>query len=136
MRLRVVPIDGIPAWEPNAQPDTLMWREGRVALALDPHVDDADQRAVVIEWTGAWIATVGYPNDEGLHEHPLYRAGLDRPLWFGEVVGGRPRREGLRRFVVPTKENLVDVTARGYRIHRVDGSTLDAAHAVMSRELS
>jgi hypothetical protein len=136
MTLRIVPIEGVPTWDPNVQVDVLIWRDSRVVLALEPHFDDADQRTVVFEWTWAWIATVGYPNDEGVPEHPLYDAGLGRLTRFGEIVGGDLPREGLRRFIVPTKENLVDITARDFSVHRVDGSTLDAAHSVMSRDLS
>lgn len=80
---------------------------------------------------GAHLATIGYPNDEGIPEHPLYEAGLGSLIWMGEVVGAEMGR-GRRRFVIPTKENLADIVAIDFRVHRLDAAPLDAAHAVMS----
>lgn len=132
MGVQVVPVDGVPTWHPNANSDVLIWRGYVAVLALDPHFDDEDQRAVVFEFIGARLTTIGSPNDEDIVDHPLYRSGLKDVLWMGEVHGWKPRHRADRRFILRGKENVTDVTAQRLFVHRITGTTLEAASAVLS----
>lgn len=117
MAPRVIAVPDSPQWEPNV-PEAVLTTDdfGVTRLVLAAHFDDPDQSRVVIEWTGTWSASMGYPNDEALHEHPLYGHGLDRLLWMGEVLDGQPGTH--RRFILPLKESTVEVVASDWRTSR------------------
>ena len=118
--LRVVPIlEGIE-WEPNAPLARFIADdEGFAVLLLQPHFHDPVTSLVVIFWTGVVDSQFGGPNDEGLHRHPLYDDGLSGLLWAGAVFEIEPT-DGLRRFIVPTKEAVVEVWARQVGWARLD----------------
>ena len=120
---RVVPVPDSPRWDPNVPDPRLTYDEmGYTQLTLRPHADDPDQSRVIIEWSGTHSATIGYPNDEGLSDHPLYHHGLSTLLWMGEVLGDTV--PGMRRFILPLKEDTVDVTASDWLVRRVPSQTL------------
>lgn len=137
---QVVPVlDGV-RWEPNAPRAVLVQNdEATACLALRPHLDDPDDRVVVLRWTGCSFAAMGEPNDEGRHAHRLYEAGLEGLLWAGEVLNSswilqRPQRQApLRHFVVPTKEALVEVVGETVEVARTSGPTAVAASHILER---
>jgi hypothetical protein len=60
---------------------------GRTSLAIRTHPDDADQRNIVLLWTGVEPASLGEPNDEAISGHRLWQAGLSDLLWLGLAEG-------------------------------------------------
>lgn len=74
-------------------------------------------------------------NDEARHHHRLYPAGLNGLLWLGEVESSERLAEisatvashALRHFVVPLKEDTVEVFAEEVNIMRLAGPTAQAA---------
>lgn len=92
-----------------------------------------DLGVAVVECVDCCATRFGYPNDEGLPEHPLYDLGLDRlgsnvlevegSAWAGEVSaqrrlsakriwGREPERANLpRHFVVCLKERTFECLA-------------------------
>jgi len=49
-----------------------------VSKSLDPVTGRLrDLRVAVVECKGCSVSKFGYPNDEGLNEHPLYKYGMD-----------------------------------------------------------
>ena len=133
---QVIAIPDSPEWEPNAPEAVLISDDfARAVLALNPHFDDTDRRVVALLWQGVYSASMGYPNDEGLSDHPLYHSGLDRLLWMGEVHDGqsvpRPFGPPPRHFVLPLKETVVEVLADGFAVVRIEGSTRVASGAAL-----
>jgi len=118
--LRVVPIlEGIE-WEPNVPSARFVADDdGFALLLLQPHSDDPDPSLVAIFWTGVVDSQFGGPNDEGRHRHPLYDHGLLGLLWAGEVIETETA-PGLRRFIIPIKESIVEVRARQIGWSRMD----------------
>lgn len=131
-------------WDPNAPYAVLVSGDfGPLVLALDAHLDDPDQRAVVLRWHHCVAVIDGPYNDEAIHLHPLYHAGLKDVLWMGEVQGSEwlaaiapamspVAAEGLRHFVVLLKERTVEVAAERLEVLRLHGSTRDAAFAALA----
>ena len=123
-------------WEPDNPGAVLLASDGGDArLTMRAHVDDADQRPVVLVWLRSWAVRMEPTNDEALTGHPLYRAGLRDVLWVGEVLQSRlianlekrnrfhvlhdPHRfRQLRHWVVPLKEVLVEVVAEDIELER------------------
>ena len=141
-------IDVGAVWDPNDPDAVLLARESRAVLALRARWDDADDRAVVLSWVDARLASIGPPNDEAINGHPLYEKGLRDVLWVGtvhdsELVAELERRnrvhpghrragwKGLHHFVVRTKEKLIEVVAEAVSVERVPGSTVEAAVACL-----
>jgi hypothetical protein len=117
-------------------------------LALEPHPDDPDQRCVVLSWPSAQAASMEPPNAEALAGHRLYNRGLKKIDWCGEVMNSAwiadliRRNEvhdrhdpalfaGLRHYIVPLKESVVEVVATSIGVHRVAGATREAALAAL-----
>ena len=137
MTMQVVPVLPGLMWEPSVdqavQVSTIA--VGKVALALNPHADDPDQRSVVLVWAHAvasiWLAI----NDEGRFAHRLYSCGLDKLLWLGVVqgsdweVGGIAHAKPSQHFVVPLKEGVVEVLATEVVVLRDERPPLKAAAA-------
>lgn len=110
-------------WAPNV-PDARLTVDdgGNAELVMNAHIDDADQRPVVLSWSDCVFAQSGAPNDEALHLHRLYAYGLSGIRWIGEVQGSlliaalaRMNARGaigLRHHVLPMKENTVEIVAR------------------------
>jgi hypothetical protein len=85
----VTPYDLGVTWQPNISDPILLQEGPNAILIVDPHMDDEDQRLVVIRvnpCSGVWL---GSPNDEGRSGHRLWSKGLSRCLWAGEVVDSK-----------------------------------------------
>jgi hypothetical protein len=143
----VVSIDLGVVWEPSA-PEAVMQIDDRVAtaLALRARVDDDDQRAVVLVWSGSEYGAMSSRNDEARNGHRLYEKGLQNVLWAGQVLGSEPinqlerqnsvhplhrptRFAGLIHHVILTKKSTVEVVANSVAVRRVPGSTARAAES-------
>jgi hypothetical protein len=132
-------------WEPNAPEAVLMSDDqGRAALALRAHPDDLDQSCVVLRWRVVRYSLMGSPNDEALHMHRLYHAGLKDVLWVGVVresqlvatlrpMGSPHQMFVPHHYVVVSKECVVEVVAEDLDVLRFAGSTRDAALTSLSR---
>ena len=111
---------------------------------------------VIVECEDCASSRFGYPNDEGLSEHPHYRDGLssgdasifvseDSP-WLSEITtqmrtsseriwGGRGRkvstdRKELFHFIAPLKEATFECIASGLKIaHRAESYEAAFAYA-------
>lgn len=82
----VVPYDVGVQWEPNTEHGILHASEnGSVSLMLEAHPDDADERRVVLAWSGVRSLRMGSPNDEARSGHRLWERGLRDIRWVGEV---------------------------------------------------
>ncbi len=132
-------------WEPNAPEAILLSADfGPSTLALNAHPDDPDGRCVVLTWTGCQFASMAPPNDEALSGHRLWIKGLQGLLWLGivhdsELISGlelqngvhpMPRGslfESLTHYLLPLKECVVEVVARDLEVHRIGGTTVEAA---------
>ena len=109
-------------WEPNC-PDArlVVADDGNATLSLNPHADDADTRRLVLSWSDCVHAQMGAPNDEARHLHHLGLTPLSG-LWLGEVLASElvaalgpmtaQGTAGLRHYVLPLKESMVEVVAR------------------------
>jgi hypothetical protein len=127
---RVVPIELGVTWEPNAPDAALSVADyGPARLVLDAHFDDTDQSQVVLVFSRVLAARYGPYNDEGLHHHRLYDAGLAGLLWAGEVLDSAwiaevvpavavTAIEAKHHFIIVTKEALVEVLADGLHVER------------------
>lgn len=133
-------------WDPNAPDAVLLTDEsGETALALNARIDDPDQRAIVLFWTGAHYRLMGAPNDEALSGHRLYGRGLEKIYFTGEVQDSElvaslakqnsvhpqhnPERFAkLVHHIVLTKAETVEVVAESLIVKRLPGSTGKAAH--------
>ena len=70
----------------------LLFRAVSRTVSTSGHLDDLG--IAVLECTGCAATKFGYPNDEGLHEHPLYDRGLsDAPTAVVEVTDSAWARE-------------------------------------------
>lgn len=138
---RVVPYDLGVEWEPNTSDPVLMQHGVNAHLAVDPYFDDNDRRLVVIRLRrcqGVWL---GYPNDEGISGHRLYRRGLSDCRWTGEVLESewiesivtvasahrRFSREswvGLRHWILLFKDKTAECIAREISVTRVTKADL------------
>lgn len=145
MTQRVESIDLGIAWEPNAPDAVLIVRDsGETRLALAAHPDDADQRCVMLSWTGTAHASMSESNDEVLAGHRLYDVGLSEVRWLGVVhdsaliedlearnrvhPGHRPARYAdLTHYLVLLKETTVEVVAREVETLRIPASVVHTA---------
>lgn len=93
MTQRLVPYD--IGCEPSPSiPAEMLLQDGREAFLLffatTPDITDSgylgDLGVAVVECIGWVITKFGYPNDEGLSEHPLYSIGLGDESTVYEVV--------------------------------------------------
>ena len=135
---RVVPVDLEVRWDFGA-PLATLWMDDRfqARLRLEPEPDDRDQRSVELIWEGAIAGRMEPPNDEAIEGHRLYAAGLMNVFWIGEVheselIADMERRNrvherhrpddflGLRHWVLPLKECVVEVVASTMSVARAD----------------
>jgi hypothetical protein len=117
---------------------------GRAALALNAHVDDADQDCVVFVWSGTQAAMMGPPNDEARSGHRLYQRGLSGVLRAGIVQQSmwirdlerqnrvQPRHDAARftrltHFILLLKECTAEAVAEEVTVLRLPGPTSAAA---------
>jgi hypothetical protein len=134
---RAISFDLGVTWEPNTPMPLLIQTEFEAYLLLDPHMDDPDQRAVVVHAEACEGALLGLPNDEARNGHPLYERGLDEVSWTAEVQGSRwigrleemnrvhPNHDSsaflsLRHFILLLKDSTFEVNARDLRSLRAD----------------
>jgi hypothetical protein len=132
-------------WEPNAPEAVLLTCDfGPTSLALQPHPDDEDGRCVVLAWSGCRSACMTPPNEESIRGHRLWEKGLRETRWAGvvhdsELINGLERQnrvhplhsaslfEGFTHYILRLKECIVEVVAREVTVHRVGGTTAEAA---------
>lgn len=150
MAEHVVPLDLIADWDPNA-PRAVMVSDdsGRTALALRAHQDDADQRCVVLVWTGVRWASMSEPNDEALSGHRLYDRGLQDVRGVGVVRQSEliteletrnrahPSHDAaaftrLVHHLVLLKECTVEVVAEVLTLRRAAGPASEAAISALA----
>jgi len=142
---RVVDLELGTRWNPGAPDAVLLAQDiGAAVLALRAHMHDDDQRWVALRWPSARAAVMEPPNDEAISGHRLYRQGLDRIQWAGEVVDSewiatsermnrvhphhRPERyANLRHFVLLTKEAVVEAIAPTLEVVRVEATSAGQA---------
>lgn len=135
--------------EPNAPSAILLSDDhGTTALAVNGHSDDHDQRCVVLVWSGTRSACLSDPNDEAISGNRLFGHGLNNVLWVGAVsdsdviraleVQNRThpshdpaRFERLAHHIDLLKECVAEVVAEEISVHRVEGTTLEAATTSM-----
>ena len=122
---KVIEINIPVRWEPG---DPNAWLLGgdwnTPVLALRPHPDDSDRRAVVFRWIGCHAYRREAWNDEGIQHHPLYRYGLQKIIWLGEVkpsdwleLYGSPT--GLHHYIMPLKECVFEFLTESFLITRL-----------------
>jgi hypothetical protein len=150
---RIVPVLPGVRWDPNAPMATMITNDtGVTVLAVNPHEDDPSRDCVVFVWTGTTEAVMGGQNDEGRFSHRLYDRGLAGLNWAGLVEDSewiaelrrtgqtvaakllgpeRARRDAERatpqHYILPLKENTIEVIADQVEVRRHPGPTLDAA---------
>ena len=137
----MTPIEVGITWDPNAPDAVLVSGDNAIAvLAFNANVDDPSRDAVVLTWVGCRGARLEPWNDEGILNHPLWGEGLEDVRWIGELSssywldehpGSAGRDNGLRHFVLPLKECVVEVLAEGFSISQRPGPTYGAAFAVV-----
>ncbi|MEO5920828.1 MAG: hypothetical protein ABIQ01_06765 [Pseudolysinimonas sp.] len=147
MAEEVTPVPSSVSWDPIAPNAVLLADDfARAVLALDPHPDDTDSRAVVYIWEGVRHASMGSPNDEARSGHRLYDKGLADLLGLGlvqdsELIASLERDNRVHPFhepewyasmshhILALKESTVEIVASTVRVVRVSGSTVHAAVA-------
>jgi hypothetical protein len=148
----VVTLDLGVQWDSGAPEAVLISPDlgAPTVLAIEPQVDDPDQRPVVLRWEHCHASAMEPPNDEALDGHRLYDCGLKDVLWCGEVhdsswITDLERRnrvhdqhdpaayERLRHFILPLKECVVEIVAETVSVHRAAGSTLQAAVGILNK---
>jgi hypothetical protein len=151
MAERVVPWDAGCKWEPNAPEAVLAVSDrGRTVLAVNAHPADPDQDCVIFVWSRSRAAIMGSPNDEALSGHRLYSCGLSDLLWGGKVeqsewIADLERRNRVHsshdparfarlvHFILPLKEDTVEVIAEEVTVLRRPGPTTSAAAALLQQ---
>jgi hypothetical protein len=143
MTVELVEVDIGVRWEPNAPSAIVVTDDlGSATVALRAHLDDGDQRTVVLRWSQCLAVVDGRFNDETRHLHPLYEQGLNGVLWIAEVRGSewlesmRPAvsssaAAGVRHFVLPLKERTIEIAARGLGVSRSGAAPAAAAVAAL-----
>jgi hypothetical protein len=123
----------------------------RSALALNPHPDDDDTRAVVFIWDAVRFASMGSPGVDALAGHRLSDRGLSELTGLGQVHDSEliaalelanrshPFHEPewyatLQHHVFTLKERTVEVVAADLSVVRVPGPTIHAATVALSPE--
>jgi hypothetical protein len=154
---------------PSAPAETLLqngWKTYLLFFAVSKEVDESghlkDLGVAILDCENCAMSKFGYPNDEGLTEHPLYASGIARAescilevvgsSWEREVTeqrlasarriwGGRnmdwdwARKRELRHFIVLLKENTFECLATSLSVERFCSTFEDAQTHVLA-ELS
>jgi hypothetical protein len=127
----VVPLDVMVRWDAIAPRAGIAGPvDGRAAVALAPHPDDADQRTVVLRWTGARSVVTSDPHTP-LSRHRLYEHGLRDIAWVGVVRKTDADAEGLVQHLVLLDDRTVEVVAELLTVQRSADSAADAAQRAM-----
>jgi hypothetical protein len=66
----------------------------------------------ILRFDGVESFSFGYPNDEGLDDHPLFGRGLE-PYELHEVAGGKG---GKRYFIATFHDGTLEMIAQGYSV--------------------
>jgi hypothetical protein len=129
---------------PGAPAETLLqdgWKTYLLFYAVSRNVQERgrlkDLDVAIVECVNASAAKMGYPNDEGLPEHPLWNHGLSetktsvvevlgspwladvcdqmarsaKRIWGGRGMDWRPSTESFRHFVIALKEATFECIA-------------------------
>jgi len=99
--------------------------------------DDGVERCAKVTFERAWWYQMGWPNDEVLHAHPLYRNGLkfyavqevSPSLQIARLKAGNSRHhkhhDGFfadsRHLIFTFKDETLEVVCEGYTIERIEG---------------
>ncbi len=152
---------------PSVPAETLVadgWKTFLIFFAVSKTVNVAgklDDLGVAILRCDAWTSRFGYPNDEGLPEHPLYNLGLNEmdssvleivdSTWVEEVRvqtrasakriwrdcydDSESNSPNLRHFMILLKEATFECVAESMTVERYAG-TFDEAFRYVSRRVS
>lgn len=136
----LTPVDLGFRLEPNA-PDPILIRGRHDLLALNPHLDEDDQRRIALVWRACLLASLTPVNDEGQAGNRLSELGLG---WFGawnaavversplvamfnELVASPPEKKhfavrfkGAKHFVIALRDHMFHAVARGFEVTRLD----------------
>ena len=116
---RAIAIDDAPRPEAGAPMPVLLAGEARAVLVYyasdDPPelVDDPVPELLgILDFRGLGSCYFGYPNDEGLHDHPLYERGLS---FYGvyRVEHSPWASWGGTHFIVTLHDSTFECTAEG-----------------------
>jgi hypothetical protein len=145
MTERVVPSLAGIRWNPGSPAAVLIVTDaGLAVLALGSHPDDTDHNCVVLVWSGTQETVMGAPNDEALPGHRLYEHGLAELRWAGVVEHSEriarleqdnrihPQHDArrfsrLHHYILPLKEDTLEVVAEAVTVQRRPGPPLHAA---------
>jgi hypothetical protein len=122
-------------------PAGLCWRSNRISMI-------PTGTALSSSGQGRGLPSWGPPNDGARSAHRLYRRGLADLLWAGQVeqsewitylerqnradkLHDTARLARLTHFILPLKENIVEVAAQDATVRRRPGSTVSAAAATL-----
>ena len=121
-------------WAPNAgASEPMLWQDEHRAVLI---FETRSERKVLVEIEGCLICQFGYPNDEALKGHRLYRLGL-RPYrvfeivdssWFHELTRQNritfPSSDfgQLRHFVIAFHDSTFECLARTLKAKNVEGT--------------
>jgi hypothetical protein len=149
-RPRIVELNDLPKANPNtASVVPIVCGAGVYAVyqvASDDLSDDAP--CAVVSFEGCLSFLGDGPNDEALHNHPLFKCGL-QPYAIQEVLDspwveerarllhkdGNPHLfgDGQRHFIFALKENSFECAARSYSLLGSFPSYQEARDAVLAR---
>lgn len=121
-------------WTPDVgAPTPVLWQNERRAVLI---FDTGSETRVLVEFEGCLITQFGYPNDEALAGHPLYRLGL-RQYGVFEVIDSSwldhlnsqnriafpsGNLGQLRHFVITLHDSTFECLAQMLKARAVDGS--------------
>jgi hypothetical protein len=132
----------------------LFWAVGKQPEGSPPRLRDLG--VAVLECERCSLTKFGYPNDEGLPEHPAYSLGLDRAAtsvleiagsaWAAEVEAQRQTSrvrirgersaassEAPRHFVIPLKEATFECLAQNLVVRRFEPTFAAAVQYVHTK---
>lgn len=140
------------AWDAGAPEPILLQSANACHLAFRGSVTDDVK---VVEWVECMAATLGPPNDEALHGHRLWRAGLSAIGHYaaGEVVNSgwisdirtmnadHPRQrsdalDGFHHFILGFHDSTFECIAKGFRVTTADSfdeALANCCHAMVPR---
>ncbi len=120
-------------WAGSPHPIVLKSPNGTFTLIRGKEVGPPHPELDLIEWLGCSALRFGMPNDEAIDGRPLWSRGLSEQLWAGEVLDSswiaefeernrvHPYHQpelilGARHFIIPLKDNTLEVVADGFRV--------------------
>ena len=106
-----------PTWD-GTQPPRLITAEDRT------------HTWAVIRFDGAYEHRIGGPNDEGLHEQPLYKHGL-RCHDAYEIFDSNAEESSDRRFIFTFKDHTFECSARSFEVSFEQGALREIASQIL-----